>query len=243
MNIILFEADEQTQMLQKTDVRARHLNKVLRKKAGDDFDAGIIGGKRGKGRIEHIDTEGNMRLSLNCTEAAPIKSGLSLALGFPRPIQLRRLLRDLTSMGLSRIDLVLTDLGEKSYRDSNLFQNGGDRQAMREGLEQARDTVYPTLKIWASLDELLGQKNEEQAAFFAADNAPGAGPLFSLLQQNTKEQLNIFVGSERGWSERERRLFDEHHIPRASMGSRAMRTECAAIVASALALECLGFLG
>ncbi|MDR0624508.1 MAG: 16S rRNA (uracil(1498)-N(3))-methyltransferase, partial [Treponema sp.] len=118
MNLILFEPRELGKALPRRDPRTIHLLKVLRKKAGDGFDAGILGGCRGAGRIEKINLDGSVMISLNAGEEPPPRLPLRVGVGFPRPIQLRRLLRDLSNLGVRAIDLFGTELGEKSYRDT-----------------------------------------------------------------------------------------------------------------------------
>ena len=54
MNICLFEESELGKPLAKHDERTQHIIKVLHKKEGDSFDAGIIGGKAGKATIKYM---------------------------------------------------------------------------------------------------------------------------------------------------------------------------------------------
>ena len=51
MNICLFTADEINNPLPLRDERARHIVKILHKKTGDTFSAGVIGGTAGKALI------------------------------------------------------------------------------------------------------------------------------------------------------------------------------------------------
>ena len=60
MNICLFTSDEISNPLKKNDERAAHLVKILHKKEGDSFDAGIIGGAAGSAVITKIDEEGQI---------------------------------------------------------------------------------------------------------------------------------------------------------------------------------------
>ncbi|MCK7479781.1 MAG: hypothetical protein M0C28_22700 [Candidatus Moduliflexus flocculans] len=50
---------------------------------------------------------------------------VTLVLGFPRPIQVARILKDLCSLGVRRILMAATDLGEKSYAESSDLQGAG----------------------------------------------------------------------------------------------------------------------
>jgi 16S rRNA U1498 N3-methylase RsmE len=134
------------------------LLKVLHKKPGDTFDAGVLGGKLGRGRIEEAADDGSLLFSLDLEEAPPPRLPVRLGVGFPRPIQLKRLLRDLSNLGVEAVDLLETDLGEKSYRDTKLLLDGGARAAMIEGAVQARDTGLPRLSVYSSLEAWLAEK-------------------------------------------------------------------------------------
>ena len=57
MNICLFSSEEINQPLSLKDERAQHIVKVLHKKEGDTFDAGIIGGASGIATITSISSE------------------------------------------------------------------------------------------------------------------------------------------------------------------------------------------
>jgi len=90
VNLILFETHELGKALPRRDERTIHLLKVLHKKAGDSFDAGILEKKLGTGVIEEITAEG-LVVRLTVHQEPPPRTPLRLGVGFPRPIQLRRL--------------------------------------------------------------------------------------------------------------------------------------------------------
>ncbi|MDR3334489.1 MAG: 16S rRNA (uracil(1498)-N(3))-methyltransferase [Treponema sp.] len=255
MNIILFEANETGKPLPKGDERTSHLLKVLRKKAGDTFEAGMVGGSRGTGRIEAVEAGGSLVFSLDLGESPPPRVPLRLAVGFPRPIQLRRLLRDLANLGVAGVDLVGTELGDKGYRNTTLLTNGGARRAFIEGAVQARDTMLPSLEVYHSLERWLekcpwegyGSSLDHGDADFrlpslliAADNVRPTGSLARL--DTPMRSAVIAVGSERGWSDRERDMLEGAGFLRLSLGTRALRTETACMVAALLAMEKIGAL-
>jgi 16S rRNA U1498 N3-methylase RsmE len=266
MNLILFEEHELGKPLPRRDERTIHLLKVLHKKAGEYFDAGVLGGQRGTGTIEKVNLDGSLRYGLHLFEDPLPRSALRMAVGFPRPIQLRRLLRDLSSLGVSAIDLVGTDLGDKNYRDTNLLNDGGARAALIEGAVQSRDTTIPALAVWPALDDWLGERPWDKPAMdkpttekpgaekalwprglssltllVAADNLRPEGSLARLSPM--RRRVVLAVGPERGWSDRERDLLEKEGFLRLSMGERALRTETACVAAAVLALEKIGELG
>ncbi|MDR2072231.1 MAG: 16S rRNA (uracil(1498)-N(3))-methyltransferase [Spirochaetaceae bacterium] len=289
MNVILFEcdeliatenaggpADEPSQTggalrfhgtLSPRDRRAVHLRKVLRKKEGEDFEAGLIGGNLGRGIIKKIDP-GGIDFFLTLKTEPPPRIPLRLGVGFPRPIQLRRLLRDCATLGLLAVDLICTELGEKSYRDTKLLDDGGARSALLEGIVQARDTRLPDLAVYPSLDVWLSRRPWEpgpaagqtavpdmdvfpapnvagivragRPLLAAADNLQPRGSFAGLGPLQTHAVLA--VGSERGWSNRERESLEKTGFLRLSLGSRALRTETACVAAVILLMEKMGVL-
>ena len=51
------------------------------------------------------------------------------------------------------------------------------------------------------------------------------------------------IGSERGWTDKERNLLEKYGYVRCGMGERIMRTETAATVSASIILNKMGFLG
>ena len=241
MNIILFEEYELGRNLSRRDERTVHLLKVLHKKPGDVFEAGIIGGMKGTGKIEKINFDGSIFVSLQVSEPPGRRLPIRMAVAFVRPIQMRRLLRDLSNIGVSAIDFVGTDLGEKSYRDTKLFSDGGAHAALIEGAVQARDTLIPALTIHETLENWITDRPWETTGdkripfLLALDNIRPEGSFFHLGP--TSRPAVMAVGPERGWSDRERDLFEQAGFLRLSMGNRALRTETACVAAAALAME------
>jgi RsmE family RNA methyltransferase len=255
VNIILFDPAEIGKPLSRRDERTLHLLKVLHKKAGDSFEAGILGGNRGMGRIETVRLDGSVLYSLDLRDEPTKRYPIRVAVGFPRPIQIRRLLRDLSNLGLEAVDLIGTELGEKSYRDTKLLRDGGARAALIEGAVQARDTCIPVLSAYHSLEEWLAERPWEKNCqhsvnlysagnlplLIALDNVRPEGALALLSCQG--QSLVLALGCERGWSDRERDELEKEGFLRLSMGERALRTETACVAAAVLALEKIGALG
>jgi RsmE family RNA methyltransferase len=239
--IILFEEHELGHNLPRRDERTIHLLKVLHKKAGDEFEAGILGGLKGTGKIEKINFDGSVFVTVKATEPPAPRLRLRMAVSFVRPIQLRRIFRDLSSIGVSAIDLVGADMGEKSYRDTKLLIDGGAHAALVEGAVQARDTIIPAVNVFDNLDSWLNDcpwrktDNMRIPLLVAADNVRAEGSFFHLSV--TSRPMVVAIGPERGWSDRERDLFEKAGFLRMSIGSRALRTETACTAAAALAME------
>ena len=245
MNICLFSEDEIKQPLKIKDERAEHLLKVLHKKTGDSFTAGVLEGKSGRAVITAIDEKG-IHFCFAPKADGKLLNPLKMLIGFPRPIQLKRLLRDIAALGVCEVHLTGTELGEKSYMQSNLVERGAAYKMLLDGTVQAGSTHVPQLFMHKTLQECLEAVSAETK--LALDNV---NPLCSLDEAtracSTKDSTGSFfvaaaIGSERGWTDKERALLESHGYTRCGMGQRIMRTETAATVAGAIILNNLGLL-
>lgn len=288
MNICLFEQEEISKPLKADDPRAVHIKKILHKGVGDTFAAGVIGGQAGTATITKIDCaspDGSQAQDAGAETASTPKKGggaihftftpqsdgkplfpLHMIIGFPRPIQLKRLLRDMAALGVSSVRLCGTELGEKSYLKASLSDPAEVYKMLLDGTVQAASThipkpyVYPSLS--ACLDALAAEAGTDSSPKsadglesvaslksgslkLALDNVDPKASLHAFLQDNPPKDRPVLaaIGNERGWSPAERALLEERGFVRLGMGSRIMRTETAATVSASLILSEMGALG
>jgi 16S rRNA (uracil1498-N3)-methyltransferase len=246
MNICLFTPEEITHPLPLCDDRVEHLIKILHKKKGDTFSAGIIGGMAGTAVITEIDprtASGNGTFSFTFTPETDGKQlyPLTLIIGFPRPIQLKRLLRDVAGLGASAVYLTGTELGEKSYLQSSLVERGAAYQMLLDGTVQAASTHVPELFLHKTLPDCLAEIKTAESIRVLLDNVHPVYSLTSFLKTHIPRDsagkpkpVIAAIGSERGWTDNERMLFESEHFTRCGMGCRIFRTETAATVAAAI---------
>ncbi|THB67888.1 MAG: 16S rRNA (uracil(1498)-N(3))-methyltransferase, partial [Spirochaetaceae bacterium] len=116
--------------LPPTDRRAMHIRKVLRAKPGDSLQIGIIDQGIGTARIAAVSGDGVCLVDVLVSSPPEEPVPLVLLLGHPRPIVLRRIIKDATSAGLVRIHVTGTDLGEKSYLESALWSDAAQLQEL-----------------------------------------------------------------------------------------------------------------
>ncbi|MCQ2982889.1 MAG: RsmE family RNA methyltransferase [Treponemataceae bacterium] len=249
MNIVLFTKEEidSGKPLPPRDERAKHLLKVLHKSAGDTFDAGIINGMAGTGTITAVDDDG-VHVSFEAqTDGKPLYP-VVLIVGFPRPIQLKRLFRDAAGLGVSRICLCGTELGEKSYRDSTIVERGAALAALTDGTAQAKSTHVPELELYDSVADCLAalkdsRQEDSRQIRVLLDNIKPENTLYHYLQGQsvTPAGCTVYaaIGSERGWTDHERDQFRKEGYALCSMGQRVLRTETAVTVATTLILQAM----
>ena len=263
MNICLFKPDEIDSPLSIRDPRGEHLIKILHKKEGDSFTAGIIGGKSGKAVITSIDTyeskspdgrksftDGTISFTFEEDGDGKPLYPLVMIIGFPRPIQLKRLLRDMAGLGCAEIHLTATELGEKSYLKSDLSSPEECYNMLLEGTVQASSTHVPSIYIHENLRDCVLEikKRYETAALLALDNVGSSCSLSHYLDEKPLVSGNVIkpavaaIGSERGWTQSEREMLTAQGFTRVSMGKRVLRTETACTVGASLILSAMGVL-
>lgn len=262
MNICLFDQAEIDKILDSRDERAVHLNRVLHKKTGDTFSAGIIGGKAGTATITNTIEVKNPRTGK--TEYSyefkfePAGDGkpllpLVMVIGFPRPIQLKRLLRDIAGLGAVEVHLTGTELGEKSYMQSTLVERGAAYKMLLDGTVQAASTHVPELFLHSALTdclETLEKRYGKNAERVTLDNVKKECSLEQWIEKlksngwkpDMKNPVIAAIGSERGWTDKEREKLKGKGFAMCSMGERVLRTETAATVSASIILSSFGFL-
>ena len=250
MNICLFKQEELNRPLSIKDKRGEHIIKILHKKEGDIFSAGVINGMAGTEKKKKIE---NGEITF---DFAPDSEGknlypLKMIIGFPRPIQLKRLLRDIAALGVQEVHLTGTDLGEKSYMQSNLVEHGTAYQMLLDGTVQAASTHVPDLFLHKTLkdclESVISEKelcNNAKILKLCMDNINPKGSLFSVLQEQYEKPALVVaaIGSERGWTQKEREMLESAGYLRVGMGPRVMRTETAATVSASIISACMGWM-
>ena len=252
MNICLFSKEEIEKPLEIKDPRAQHIIKILHKKEGDSFTAGIIGGASGTAVIDSIAEK--LSFTFNPESEGKKLHPLVMVIGFPRPIQLKRLLRDMAGLGVMAVHLTGTELGEKSYMSSTMSSPEAARQMLLEGTVQAGSTFIPEVAVHRNLRSCL----EEIKAYYpdfakaqnkmALDNVNPAGSLWDFCTREKtvfatmQNPAVAAIGSERGWTDAERSLLQDYGFVRLGMGERILRTETASTVAASIILGAMGAL-
>jgi len=231
VNLILFEPGEVDRPLPRSDPRAVHLLRVLRRSKGDTFDAGLVDGPRGRGTLAAIGPDA-LTLAFTWGDAPPPLDPLTLIIGLPRPQTARDILRDATALGVAAMHFVTADKGEPGYARSTLWTSGEWRQHAIAGAAQAFATRLPEVSRGRSLVEVVGRL-PEGITRIALDNYEAAGSLARLALAG-RSGVAIAIGAERGWSAPERSVLRGSGFVFAHLGLRVLRTETAVTVAVAL---------
>lgn len=237
MNIILFE-NIPTSYISLSDSRADHIINILHLKEGDSFKMGIINRSEGTATVQEISEKG-IFVSYK-EESKPVLHPVTLIVAQVRPICMKRILRDAVSLGCERIILCGADTAEKSYLSSNLYKTGEYKDYLLDGAMQSAH---------AGLSEVVFADNVKKAIEIARDKSPSSEKILldnvtgavPLSRVKCTEAV-LAIGPERGWSDRERKLFADNGYNCWLLGSRVLRTETAVCSGLAVLLSAMNLM-
>ncbi len=245
MNIVLFSPDEVGNSgdisLPPADPRAVHIRSVLRLEPGARFRAGIIDGMSGTAEVRNDRTEGVadnllLRFLPDRNERTEVLPRVDVILGSVRPIQLKRLFRDLSSIGVSHIMVAGTDLSEASYFHSNIWKPARLRGFLVEGASQGGHTSLPEVARSRSIDEAVAacETIYESVGTQAVSRMwleRGARSASVLPRGKAAGRILLAIGPERGFTERETGLLEKAGFEPLGIPVGILRTETAATAA------------
>ena len=226
MNLILLrEKDFLPSGLAKVSPRQEdHIRKVHRAVNGQTLRVGLENGKMGFGTIRSMEDEAIL-LDVECTEEPPAPSSIRLILAMPRPKALKRIIQDITTLGIKELHIIKTWRVEKSYWSSPALTVQSLEEQIRLGLEQGRDTVFPTITIHPYfkpfVEDLLPKISEGSLKLVAHPKTDQQAP------RDVQGPITLVIGPEGGFIEYEIEQFEELGFQIVSLGDRIMRVETA----------------
>lgn len=244
MNLILLKSLIGKQTLDRNDRRAEHIRKVLFKGGDNRLFVGIPNGPKGMATAR-VDERGEVMLDIEwfLEEATTEQYPLTLLIGMCRPQTCRKILRDAACLGLRALVFFGSEKGEKGYASSSLWKTDEWERQLHRGVEQAFDTFVPEIVLHANLEEAIAFCVEKKANELgvALDNYEATISLSECRKSDNG--IVLAIGSERGWSEKERNLLREKNFIIAHLGSRVMRTETAVVAGCSVISSIQGWYG
>lgn len=223
--VLLFEEDFLTpHRVRLEGRRLAHVAGIHRAGVGDPLTVGVLNGRMGQGIVTRLDGEA-LELDVLLDRDPPPKLPLTVILALPRPKVLNRVLAAATSLGVARIVLLNAWKVEKGYWKSPRL---GDENLMLQrvlGLEQAKDTVLPELR----LERLFKPFVEDGLPAVMADTIallahPGA---VEPCPRGVAKPTTLAIGPEGGWMDMETRSLVEIGFRPVDLGPRILRVETA----------------
>jgi RsmE family RNA methyltransferase len=209
-----------------------HIKEVLKSKVGDSVTIGEMGGYIGKATIAQINTNEVVLSDIVLDKKSPAKLDLTVVLALPRPKVLRRLIMDMTSLGVNRLIIVNSYRTQKSYWQSPLLKRIDE--FVFEGLQQAIDTVPLEVEFQKRFKPFV---EDDFPALKEQGNAVIAHPYASQTWRSYLDGLKgksshknsmpkiLCIGAEGGWIDYEVDLLCKHGCTSVSLGARILRTE------------------
>jgi RsmE family RNA methyltransferase len=237
MNLLLFEPHEvnRDNTVSLCDRRSVHIIKVLGCGPGDTVRAGIINGPLGTAEIVSVEDSGRETEVTLCFSAGDDRlklPGIDLIMGLIRPIMLKRVLAQVSSMGVGRIFLINSNRVEKSFWSAGILGDDNYRPYLVKGLEQARDTRLPIITLHKRFRPFIEDIVPEIAGNY--DRMLVAHPdsgmnVKEAFVSGTGGRILLAVGPEGGWIDFEIEKFMAQSFTAISMGPRILRTDTAVV--------------
>ncbi len=207
-----------------TGRRFEHIRSVHRVKTGDRLRIGHIDAAMGCGLVCHID-DTRVELQLNLDQPPPAALPVTLLLALPRPKMLKRVLQGVTSLGVKEIYLINSYRVDKSFWNSPLLAPDRLREHLLLGLEQARDTLMPSVHLRPRFKPFV----EDELPTLCRDKTClvahplGAEPCPHRIADPTV----LAIGPEGGFIDYEIARLQECRFRPVSLGARILRVETA----------------
>ena len=212
-----------------------HVNQVLGAKVGDTLKIGQLEGNLGTAVIADMTPERIDLCEVSLVTAPPPKLDLTVVLALPRPKVLRRLIMDMTALGVRDIILINSYRTQKSYWQSPMLSRLDE--FVLEGLQQGVDTVAPRISLQKRFKPFV----EDELVNLITNRAIVAHPYAELsFSQYVQQQLEsselphrsvlpsmVFIGAEGGWIDYEVELLARQGCQAVHIGARILRTEAA----------------
>ena len=249
------------------DFRALHIITILRGKVGDSFKCGIINSTLATLQLIAYTTTGiEVCIIQDSVDANIVERSLEgnksnfchvySVIAHVRPPVMTRILKDLTSMGISGMYVYRAELSEKSYMQSSLWQKKDN--IILEGAMQGGSYNVPFIDRAYSLKEALQKvamhthdsgipcSTHEGSVLKLTCDGTGTHNFYSCVQQfidaktssvanngdNHNKSIISVIGPERGFTEDEYNMLLEYNYIPTVLSNRILRSETAVTLAN-----------
>jgi 16S rRNA (uracil1498-N3)-methyltransferase len=203
--------------------RARHVAEVLRAEPGRIVRVGVLGGRLGRATVASLSDETVELKSIELDAEPPPALPIALCVALPRPKSLRRVLHAAASLGVKRIVLMGSWRVDKSYWQSPLLTPDAIRSVLILALEQAVDTVLPTVEVKRRFRPFV---EDEVPALIQDTTAVVAHPgSAESMPTAASVPMTLFVGPDRGFTQFEIELLGAHGVRSCHIGARVLRVD------------------
>lgn len=201
---------------------------VLGVTPGDHVRAGVLDGPRGTATVLGIE-EARITLSMSLEPQAPARPNIDLLLALPRPRSLKKLLPEVTALGVGRIMLTETYRVEKAFFGATLLRPENHRPLLYEGMMQAKLTHLPEVTVQRKLWQVLKQLPERFDDHIKLVAHPEATAPLAQVRLPRKKPVLLAVGPEGGFIDKEVQQLCDAGFSAITMGDNILRVETACV--------------
>ncbi len=216
-----------------TGVHADHLIRVLRARVGQEFDV-VADGVTHRGRITNI---ADQRVEFDLEEELPTPSPaqVTLLLAIIKFDRMEWVIEKCTELGVTRFIPLIAH-----RTDVHLAAAAGKRverwkRIAREASEQSRRSSQPEIVAPMKLKDAVALL--PAAVRILLSESEQENVLAEVLRDCTASEILLAIGPEGGWTSTEEKAFRESGWIPASLGQTVLRSETAAIAATAIAIS------
>ena len=227
MNLIILSKNdfiEDTKRVRIQDQRLEHILEVNRSSVGDELRVGLVNGNIGNGLITYLkDDRIEMDVALDRKPPAPLQ--LTLIFAMVRPRVFKRVISQVSAMGIKKIVVINSYRVEKSFWKSPVLEAESLNKYLIRGLEQGQDTVVPEVLIRPLFKPFV----EDELPDIAKGTLPFvAHPYTSeLCPYNIGSPVTLAVGPEGGFIPYEVKKLIECGFSAVHLGERTLHVESA----------------
>lgn len=218
-----------------TGAHADHLIRVLRVRAGQEFDI-VAGSAVRRGRVIRV-TEGRVEFELGEELPALSAANIVLLLAILKFDRMEWAIEKCTELGVKKIVPVIARRTDAHLAAASAKRTDRWRRIALQSSEQSRRSSPPEIAEVIKLRESLRLPGDVRIVLSESEQQTQLRDLFGNVQSG---EILLAIGPEGGWSEDELKMFKQQGWTSASLGPTILRAETAAIAATAIAISELG---
>jgi 16S rRNA (uracil1498-N3)-methyltransferase len=209
---------------------ADHLSRVLRARVGQEFDIATAADVR-RGRVTRIEPD-RVEFELGETVPVSVSAQVTLALSIFKFDRMEWVIEKCTELGVARIVPVIASRSESHLVTAAAKRVERWQRIARQASEQSRRASPPEVSQPINLKDALALPGSTRILLSESEKDV---MLKDALQPGASDVV-LAIGPEGGWTDSETAQFRAAGWSSASVGDTILRTETAAIAATAVVL-------
>jgi 16S rRNA (uracil1498-N3)-methyltransferase len=214
---------------------ADHLVRVLRARAGQDFDI-ATGETVRRGRVDVV-SDGRVEFDLGEEVSRASLAEVTLVLAVFKFDRMEWAIEKCTELGVSRIVPVIARRTDSHLAAASAKRAERWQRIARQAAEQSRRDAPPEIAAPIKVAEALNFPAALRIVLAESEEETLLRDI--LMQKNAADAVVMAVGPEGGWTDSELQSFRKSGWVSASLGNTILRAETAAMAATALVASAL----